>query len=592
MTQTVGGQKSAHNWLEPKIKLEDNDLLGVALRVDTTAVWGLAADDSALTAVGVGSLIAIEGPTPSEFLIGTLDRVTRDVIDSYDESDEVGEAYEPAGMTGQRDLFRVSLLGTYRTIEGSTRDTFKRGADSFPRLDARCWLLSGSNLQALLSLTASSVPSEHRLTLGTFLADKSAVAVADGDRLFQRHVALVGSTGSGKSWCVALLLERASSLPHANLIVLDIHSEYGSLTAGDDAAAVGYRIAGPGASESPASPIYLPYWLLNQEELLALVLDRSEDNAPNQAARFTHHVRELKGATLAGLDGKADVLESYTVDSPIPFSMDDLITRLVADDTEMVEGAASRLIAGPFKGKLTRFISRLRARVSDRRYSFMFRPELHTQSYDWLHEFAKSMLQTAPGIKVIDFSEVPSDALPVVTGVFARFLYDVQFWMSPEARTPVTIVCDEAHAYLPAEMGSVREQRALDAFERIAKEGRKYGVSLFVVSQRPSDVSRTILSQCNNFIVLRLTNSQDQNVVARLLPDNVTNFVSILPLMDVGECVVVGDAILLPTRIKLDKPHVAPISATRPFWSEWAEKASSAEAIGNAVAAMRKQSRV
>ena len=168
---------------------------------------------------------------------------------------------------------------------------------------------------------------------------------------------------------------------------------------------------------------------------------------------------------------------------------------------------------------------------------------------------------------------MPSDVLPVVTGVFARLLYDVQFWMQPEKRTPFVFVCDEAHLYLPVrEDADAVEKQALYSFERIAKEGRKYGVSLLVVSQRPSDVSRTILSQCNNFLILRLTNDQDQNVVRRLMPDSLAGVLDGLPLLDTGEALLLGDAILLPARIKLKFPTIEPLSQTRNFWQEWGEK--------------------
>ncbi|MES9929800.1 MAG: ATP-binding protein, partial [Candidatus Thiodiazotropha sp. 6PDIVS] len=197
------------------------------------------------------------------------------------------------------------------------------------------------------------------------------------------------------------------------------------------------------------------------------------------------------------------------------------------------------------------------------------------------------------GIKIIDFSEVPSDVLPVVTGTFARLLYDLQFWLEPEKRSPFALVCDEAHIYLPVKNDAdAVEKQALATFERIAKEGRKYGVSLVVVSQRPSDVSRTILSQCNNFLVLRLTNDADQNVVRKLMPDSMVGLTDMLPLLDTGEALLLGDAILLPTRIKLDKPTLEPASGTLNFWSNWSDKSSDNEAIRLAVETLRRQTRV
>jgi len=175
----------------------------------------------------------------------------------------------------------------------------------------------------------------------------------------------------------------------------------------------------------------------------------------------------------------------------------------------------------------------------------MFKPTDYAKEYKWLADIAIKILgsdsDNNKGIKIIDFSEVPSDVLPVVAGTFSRLLYDLQFWLEPEKRLAFVLVCDEAHIYLPvnSEADAV-EKQALSTFERIAKEGRKYGVSLVVVSQRPSDVSRTILSQCNNFLVLRLTNAGDQNVVRKLMPDSMVGLTDMLPLLDIGEALLLG----------------------------------------------------
>src|SRR5208283_4498367 len=159
-------------------------------------------------------------------------------------------------------------------------------------------------------------------------------------------------------------------------------------------------------------------------------------------------------------------------------------------------------------------------------------------------------------------------------------IYNVQFWMEPSERTPVCIVCDEAHLYLPERKAPTPVQRvALRVFEAIAKEGRKYGVCIAVVTQRPSDVSRTILSQCNNFMILRLTNDQDQEVIRHLVSATLSNLTGVLPMLDVGEAVLIGDAILLPVRIKLDTPELKPASVTMPYWKMWSNKPSNITAI-------------
>lgn len=579
--------------VDEKLKFEDKDRLGKVVTVDTSRVLISVEEHQQMTSIAVGNLIAIQGRMASEFLIGIIERVTRSISEKLLLEEAADDGSIPLGES-QDDFIKAVLIGTYRTVDGSLSNTFKRGADCFPQIDRDCFHLIGGNLQLFMNLLSANVKENERLTLGHFMADETAVAVANGDKFFQRHAAILGSTGSGKSWSVALILERAAALQSANLIVFDMHGEYSSLCEGENPIAQQYRIAGPGDLDgSDTRSLFIPYWLLNREEMLALILDRSDDNAPNQAVRFTEHVRTLKEQTLIH-ESKTDVLETFTVDSPIPYPIQSLLDLLNTDDTGMKQGARGE-VKGDWNGRLTRFIGRLKAKIDDRRCGFMFQPPEECNGYEWLEGMLMKLFTASDeqkGIKIIDFSEVPSDVLPIVTGVLARLLYNIQFWMDKDSRHPLTIICDEAHLYLPArDSAEAAEKRALEAFERIAKEGRKYGVSLLVVSQRPSDVSRTILSQCNNFLVLRLTNDQDQSVVKRLLPESMVGITDILPLLDLGEALLLGDSILLPTRIKLDKPKIAPESATRQFWSEWANQTPKQDAVSKAVEALRKQVR-
>jgi DNA helicase HerA-like ATPase len=177
-----------------------------------------------------------------------------------------------------------------------------------------------------------------------------------------------------------------------------------------------------------------------------------------------------------------------------------------------------------------------------------------------------------------------------MVGIVGRLIYYLQFWMPDEKRHPVALVCDEAHIYLPRDRGNPNQQRAVDNFEKIAKEGRKYGVSLMIVSQRPSDVSDTILSQCNNVMALRLTNSNDISAVKNMMPESMTSFMEMLPVLDIGEALVVGDAVLLPSRIRINKPDEKPLSATIDFWTEWSRKEVSPDWV-LAAENMRRQRR-
>jgi DNA helicase HerA-like ATPase len=194
------------------------------------------------------------------------------------------------------------------------------------------------------------------------------------------------------------------------------------------------------------------------------------------------------------------------------------------------------------------------------------------------------------GIKIIDFSEVPSDVLPLMVSLVARLIFTSQQWTESDKRHPIALLCDEAHLYVPERADSDSAGAiSVEIFERIAKEGRKYGIGLVVISQRPSEVNRTVLSQCNNVIAMRLTNGEDQSVIRRLLPDSLGGFGDLLPILDIGEALVVGDASLLPTRIRISEPKARPDSATIEFWDRWnSEKPVSG--IQRAVRAWRRQS--
>jgi len=578
------------------MSFESIEPIGRVMSVDTIRVFVHIDDHEMLKKVMVGNLIAVQGATGHQFLISLVERITRLPADII--TGEKPEEDDTSPIADQlQDTVRAVLVGTYRIKDGDSGPSFKRGADSCPQIDQPCYLIQGPNLTAFMGVLSQDVSAANALRLGCFALDPTAEAVADGDRFFQRHAAILGSTGSGKSCTVASILEKAQKLNHSNLVLLDMHGEYRSLAKEEVNGYAQYiKIAGPGDLAKPSANIlFLPYWLLNRDEMLSMLLDRSDDNAPNQAMRFTGVVLDKKRDYLKK-EKQNDVLATFTVDSPIPYDIHSLVDVLQEDDQAREVGTSGREKNGPWNGKLTRFISRLDAKINDRRYGFLFRAPKKTSEYDWLQKQAVTLLcaknDKNSGIKIIDFSEVPSDVLPTVVSVLARLMYDVQFWMKPEARTPICLVCDEAHLYLPVRSeADAALKRALETFERIAKEGRKYGFSLLVVSQRPSDVSKTILSQCNNFIALRLTNEQDQSAVRSVMPDSMAGIADVLPLLDIGEAIVLGDAVLLPSRIKLDMPKVQPLSLTKRFWHEWEVTKSDPESIKVAVENLRRQSR-
>jgi hypothetical protein len=559
------------------------EVLGTVESVDTATVVIRIESDDKLRGLQVNHLVLVQSAKTNQRLIGLIAKIIRKASDK-ESLDDNGEPLPNSN------IIKVILIGTHFDKDGSRDNVFKRTLSTVPTINAECVAISGERLKQFMQSVSSAPEGSGAIALeiGKYTLDEEAVAYLNGNKLFQRHSVIVGSTGSGKSWCVAHILEQVASLKSADAILFDIHGEYEPLK-GENF--VRFKVAGP-MDASRDGIIFLPYWLLTYEEMLSLMLDRSDSNAPNQAMMFANAVSNGKQGFLKA-NGKVDLAPIITLDSPVPYSLDDLLTELDGKDTEMVAGARGEK-QGPYNGKLTRFIQRLKSKQDDKRLNFMFSKDTSLLNYDYLPDLCKKLMNPANdgrgGVKIIDFSEVPSDILPLIVSLLARLVFSVQQWADTEKRHPIAIFCDEAHLYIPANTNSSIDGASLQNFERIAKEGRKYGVGLVVISQRPSEVNRTVLSQSNNFIAMRLTNVDDQAVVKRLLPDSLGDFAETLPVLDIGEALIVGDACLLPSRVKVTEPNLQPKSATVDFWDIWASKNNVSD-IDKAVESLRKQSK-
>jgi DNA helicase HerA-like ATPase len=573
------------------LTFEDKESFGKVISVDTASALVAVVDDERMRSLHVNRLVALQSARPGQYLIGLIQRINRDTVEEHDDDGATSRLVN-------ENRVRISLLGTFLDRRGARENLFVRTLETVPEIDASAFALEGDRLTKFMGVISELGKSgKQALCLGNYTLDDKADAYLNGNRLFQRHAVVVGSTGSGKSWTVAQMLEQIAGLPSASAIVLDVHGEYASLR-GDGIRQ--YRVAGPadldGNKGISDGVLFLPYWLLTYEDLIAMLVDRSDQNAPNQAMVVTQCVVNAKRAYLEK-QKKKDVLANFTVDSPVPFDLDQVVTELQAKNTEKIEGSrAGSEKQGPFYDKLSRLITRLEAKWNDRRLGFMFRLPKETMDYDWLAQWVSAMLlgtSSQPdkrgGVKIIDLSEVPSDILPLMASLIARLVFLVQQWTPQDKRHPIAVLCEEAHLYIPnrSEMGGVSDS-ALRTFERVAKEGRKYGVGLVVISQRPSEVNRTVLSQCNNVIALRLTNGDDQNVIQKLLPDNLGGFTDLLPILDTGEALVVGDASLLPTRVRIREPKNKPLSGTVEFWDRWAAE-TAPNAVAAAVESLRRQ---
>lgn len=559
--------------------------IGVVESVDTANIVIKIENEEKLKKMQVNHLVVVQSSKVGQHLIALVNKIMRNSsIESIDEDNEPVYRIE--------NVVKATLIGTHLDKFGTTPNVFKRTLETVPEIDADCFMLYGERLTTFMkAISQVAIESNNPLSLGHYTLDENAEAWLDGNRFFQRHAVIVGSTGSGKSWTVAKLLEQVAKLPSANAIVFDIHGEYAPI---NGAGFQHVKIAGPN-DQSEDGILFLPYWLLTYEEMISLMLDRSDNNAPNQAMTFSNAVIEQKRKNLENL-GEIDIANNFTIDSPIPYKLSELLVEFKILDEKMVPGAKPGTEKqGPLNGKLTRFIQRLESKKSDKRLNFLFNESAAVLAYDYMEHLSKvlmhsSSLQLNKGVKIIDFAEVPSDVLPLMVSLVGRLVFSIQQWIKKENRHPLALFCDEAHLYLPEKTRSSLEEAGLQNFERIAKEGRKYGIGLVVISQRPAEVNRTILSQSNNFVAMRLTNAEDQAVIKRLLPDGLGGVADLLPILDIGEALVVGDASLLPSRIKITKPFYKPNSATIDFWDEW-QSSSTKDVIFDAIEALRKQSR-
>jgi DNA helicase HerA-like ATPase len=299
-------------------------------------------------------------------------------------------------------------------------------------------------------------------------------------------------------------------------------------------------------------------------ELCDLLIDRSEQAAHNQTAFFRETLRKLREKEQKPLG-----LARVTVDTPVFFSLDELIAAVRAKNSEMVTGAKG-LKQGDMFGDFDRFLIRLESRMNDKRYDFLLQPKVRKDSASLsalLRDFVGLGTPKRP-VTVIDLSSVPFDVRPTVAAQIGRLAFEFNYWNPKYREFPILLMCEEAHAYIPRESDN-QFAGSRKSMERIAKEGRKYGVGLAVVSQRPHEVSETVLSQCGTFICLRITNPDDQAYVRSLVPESEGDLTAMLAGLGRGDALALGEAVPLPTRLQFDKPQPPPNSDDVDFYDKW-----------------------
>ena len=488
---------------------------------------------------------------------------------------------------------------------------FEKGIGLYPTINDEVHIVTDEDLFDLYGKTDDT--ENGLLAIGKHASSDNLDVYLDIHKLVLRHSAILGSTGSGKSNSVVAILKQIGTQMHnSRMLLLDPHGEYASAFP----EAKVFRIG------DEKSPLYIPFWLMNFDELMYfLVGAKSSDDQKPEYRRFREIITQAKKMNCHLKAG--DVNPNYiTADSPIPFNIRKIwydinreinATYQIADASKQTseneclvrEGIPEKLEPAEFepyamsnqapyrsrKQEMYSYEKKLLARLKDSRYDFMFYPgeykdenspkDLHNLLLDWIGGDER--------LAILDLSNVPFEVMDITVGLITRFVYDSMFWGRNEPNTgrnrPLLIAYEEAHSYL----GKNETIYARNAVEKIFKEGRKFGLGAVVISQRPSELSETILAQVGTFIALRLTNSSDQSIVKSMAPDNMNSLISLLPSLRIGEAVIVGEAINIPTRVRLPLQSPRPDSSDPELVSAWMREYNSDDDYKMVVTKIREQ---
>lgn len=435
-----------------------------------------------------------------------------------------------------------------RIIGSLKKNRFCKAIDRYPTTMVRMERLTGTEFSRMLKSQGGAC-----FTIGKY-TDYHCAAWIDGNKFFQRHACVVGNTGAGKSETVARILEEAAGLPGANLVVFDIHGEYGHLSYADNLK-IGEELS-------------FPIWMFGFSGMVANILKVREESSSVAMAALRKCYYACGGAN---------------ENKPVYFDYRKILTMLQGLNVQQVgtgevyktgdKAGMEKTTKGDFNGRLSGLINTMEAKLHDRRYGFLFTDD----GQECLARMISRVMGGEKPVKVIDLSCVPHDVAIPVIGVITKLVYELQR-MRVGANKPITLVCDEAHVYIPNGLQlSASERRMVETFEDIAKEGRKFGITLFVASQRPSELNKTIMAQCANFIVGKLNNESDKSMVKGMLPDGNEDVVDGTTMFAPGDVLLIGDASPIPLKVHVELAKERPRSRTIAFWDEWGQTARDSD---------------
>lgn len=453
----------------------------------------------------------------------------------------------PNGLRDRSKIAECILIGTLKPDH-----KFVRGVAMYPNIGLPAQMVTLEELDKIFA--------EYRhfdFSFATLADDERQRVYVNIDKLFSHHLAVLGNTGCGKSCAVAKILQQViKKYPSTHIIVFDLHGEYAAAFPND-------------VSVIEADKVELPHWLLSFDEFIDLNVDLNELSAKNQITVIRDAMLRARQGTDS--DQNLGLGASLTVDSPVYYDVNDMINLIRNWNIQMVYNDEGKLVPGPLHGIFDRFLIRFDTRMSDPRYWFIYRPKNYS-SDNSLIELLKTHLSINNGkrMTIIDLSGIPSETIGVVVAVVSRLAFEFNLWNNERHKLPILMVYEEAHNLVPRDR-NLGFPVAYKAVERIAKEGRKYGIGAIFVSQRPNELSETIISQCNNFIAMRLTNPDDQEYVRKLVPDSAAGLMKMAPSLRTGEALLLGDAVVMPSRIVIDLPEPEPKSSDVEFAKGWAE---------------------
>jgi hypothetical protein len=463
-----------------------------------------------------------------------------------------------AGADPEAQIIELELFGEIERVEG-VKKSFQRGISTYPSLDHAIYQASAADLHSVFIR-----PELNGVRIGTFHQNSALPAYIVPNDLLGKHFAVLGTTGSGKSCAVAVILRAIlAHHQHAHIVIIDPHNEYGAAF-GDVAEVIRH------------DSLELPYWLLNAEELAELIIGSDARDAIADRAILNLLIAKARRDWPQNAKHQVQI----TVDTPVPFRLSDVF--------RSIDEALGKLEKPADMAAYLRIRDRLQALQADRRYSFMFPGVIVKDNMAAILARLFRIPINGKPLSILDISSLPSEILNVVASLLFRMAFDFALWN--DGSVPVLLVCEEAHRYAPND-GQTLFEPTKRGLMRIAKEGRKYGVSLCLVSQRPSELATTILSQCSTIFALRMSSQKDQNFLAAALPESSIGLMGELPALRGGEAIALGEGVPVSARIRFDRlaPEHQPQSQSAPFAHAWNQDLAADEFVQEAVAHWRRQ---